>query len=251
VERFGRLLDKPWATRLATAITIGGFVWIVVASAWAYLSSTGIIGAVLTGSFALAAFLVILGLGTLAIQEARARGWLRGALAYRELHVWYADQDGYFVGDLDAYGALRDSLETLTANAAKLGHRVIAKGPDPAATRPPNPPASRTFVAPAPEYAIGGVSGPVPTGLTRYRGKVTDAFDGSPVAQVRVFAQSRPAAGAITDGEGEWAIDLLSGQAWLLRFDPSRIINRRYETTERTGVDGATVIDVALRQRIG
>lgn len=128
--------------RLATAITIGGFIWIVAAAAWVYLSSTGIVGVVLTGSFAVAALLVILGLGTLAIQEARARGWLRGALAYRELHVWYADQDGYFVGDLDAYGALRDSLETLTANAAKLGHRTIPKGPNPVATRPPDRPAT-------------------------------------------------------------------------------------------------------------
>ena len=57
------------------------------------------------------------------------------------LHVWLADKDGYFAGELDAPTATED-LATFAASAAKNGHTVIDKGSDPAATRPPDRPLS-------------------------------------------------------------------------------------------------------------
>jgi hypothetical protein len=56
-----------------------------------------------------------------------------------DLHVWFVDAKGYFSGELDAENA-NDDLETLRANAAKHGHRVIEKGDDLEATRPPMSP---------------------------------------------------------------------------------------------------------------
>lgn len=58
-----------------------------------------------------------------------------------DLKVWYADKDGFYAGELEAFGA-KDDLATLTRNAAKNGHKVI-DATKPGAKRPPDRPGAR------------------------------------------------------------------------------------------------------------
>jgi hypothetical protein len=97
------------------------------------------------------------------------------------------------------------------------------------------------LVADARSRPMDSAERPVPAGLTRFKGRVTDTF-GAPLAGVVV----RPNGGSetldVSDGGGRWDIDLPSGRTWPFSFERDA-----YERTDRTGTDANTLIDVVLK----
>lgn len=94
---------------------------------------------------------------------------------------------------------------------------------------------------------IGGATGEVPAGLTRYSGRVTEWLGGAPIAGVMVWAESQLDQAVRTDGEGEWRLDLTSGRRWTIYFE-----REGYERpTPRQGTPEANRIDVQLKRSSG
>jgi hypothetical protein len=94
---------------------------------------------------------------------------------------------------------------------------------------------------------IGGASGPLQPGLTRYGGKVTEQLGGEPIAGVMVWPAEQLDRAVRTDGEGEWNIDLTSGRAWTFHFE-----REGYERpVPREATPTISRIDLTLRRTQG